>query len=97
MKPTMRHPLDLTSLIWGVLLALTAGLLAVSRWSAVELSGPRIVPVILLGLGVLILAATFLRGSQPQRDEQASAPPTVDSVENDPEAHDLVANAASTT
>lgn len=63
MNRRMSHALDLTSLIWGMLLLITAGLLAVEQWTSVDLDAARVVPVGLVGLGLLILGATFLRGS----------------------------------
>lgn len=59
-----RHELDLSSLVFGVILAISAVLHGLHRWWGVRLDAGVAVPVTLIGLGVLTLAATFLRGRQ---------------------------------
>lgn len=57
------HELDLTSLILGSVLVVATIVLALHEWTQVHIDAGVLVPIVLIGLGVLTLAATFLRNS----------------------------------
>lgn len=58
------HEQDLTSLVFGSILVIATILLALHEWTQVHVDAGVLVPIVLIGLGVLTLAATFLRNPQ---------------------------------
>jgi outer membrane biosynthesis protein TonB len=82
-----RHDLDLTSLVFGALFVLVAVAHLLAQLADVELDGEWVVPIVLVGLGAIGLAATLAGGrSRPAvRTERVTMPEPEPEPEPDPE------------
>ncbi len=64
------HPVDLTSLAWGVILATITGLLGVLVFTDTTPDLGLLVPAALICAGLLVLITALLRGTpRPASDE----------------------------
>lgn len=56
------HPVDVTSLAWGIVLATLTGLLALTAWTDVSVDLGLVLPAALICAGALVGVAALLRG-----------------------------------
>ena len=56
------HPVDVTSLAWGIVLATLTTLLALSAWTDVSVDVGLVLPAALICAGALVGVVALLRG-----------------------------------